>query len=173
MHNKCAYPETGFLPRAARPSDIPSIMNIVRQAQASIKKLGIDQWQNGYPDESVFLSDIGKKQCYVFYINNDAAGVMVVSFEPEVCYRSVSGKGWSHKTEDYAVIHRMAVADKFKGGMLSKDMLRFAEKLCRDKRITCIRADTHRGNIPMQKLLWKNGYAYCGDVVLNVNQATL
>ncbi|NLL39407.1 MAG: GNAT family N-acetyltransferase [Clostridiales bacterium] len=162
------YHKSSILSRAARPSDIPSIMAIIRQAQASIKKLGIDQWQNGYPNEAVFLSDIEKKQCYVFHIKNEAAGVMVVSFEPEVCYGSISGQGWSSKTDKYGVIHRMAVSDKYKGGTLAKEMLSFAERLCMEKRVLFLRADTHRGNIPMQKYLSKNGFLYCGEVILDV-----
>lgn len=165
---ECEHYENKFLSRTAQHRDLLSIMAIIRQAQASIKKLDIDQWQNGYPNESVFLSDIEKKQCYLFYKNTDAAGVMVISFEPEECYGAITGKGWSCKGDKYAVIHRMAVSSHYRGSTLSEEMLSFAENLCRENSILYLRTDTHRGNFPMQRLLVKNGYVYCGNVELDV-----
>ena len=40
--------------RKTKIEDIPEIMNIIRDAQASMKLLGISQWQNGYPNENSF-----------------------------------------------------------------------------------------------------------------------
>lgn len=149
---------------AAQYSDIPAIMEVIGQAQDSIKQLNIDQWQNGYPDETVFKADIDKRQCYIFHIDNKIAGIIVVSFEPEESYLEICGSGWLTDNIEYAVIHRMAVAKDFIGSGLAGEMLSFAEMLCREKKVSGLRADTHRGNFPMQKLLVKNGFVYCGDV---------
>lgn len=159
-----------FSSRKAQYSDIPSIMRIISEAQAAIKKLGIDQWQNGYPDEAVFISDIASEQCYIFENNGLPAGVMTLSFEPEECYDSITGKGWINTASGYAVIHRMAVSDQFRGGALAARMLSFAEELCKEKAVKSLRADTHRGNLPMRTFLTKNGFLYCGDVELTLEE---
>ena len=39
-------------------SDIPRIMDIIKQAQSYFKDQNIDQWQNGYPNEEVINNDI-------------------------------------------------------------------------------------------------------------------
>lgn len=149
---------------AAQYSDIPSIMEVIGQAKKSLKKLNIDQWQNGYPDETVFKTDIDKGQCYIFHKDNIIAGIIVVAFEPEESYLQILGTGWLTDNIDYAVIHRMAVANDFLGYGLASKMLSFAKLLCRENKVSSLRADTHRGNFPMQKFLVKNGFTYCGNV---------
>ena len=44
--------------RKSVKSDIPKIMNIIKQAQSYFKNQNIDQWQNGYPNENVINNDI-------------------------------------------------------------------------------------------------------------------
>ncbi|MDU2111026.1 MAG: hypothetical protein E7E92_00735, partial [Clostridiales bacterium] len=39
--------------RKSTKSDVTKIMEIVKQAQEYFKSQGIDQWQNGYPNEEV------------------------------------------------------------------------------------------------------------------------
>ena len=51
--------------RLANLNDISEIMPIIHDAQAFMKTLNMDQWQNNYPNESDFTIDINKKQCYV------------------------------------------------------------------------------------------------------------
>ena len=44
--------------RKSTKSDVIKIMEIVKQAQEYFKSQGIDQWQNGYPNEEVINNDI-------------------------------------------------------------------------------------------------------------------
>ena len=46
--------------RKAHPADLPEIMTIIHQAQKSLAEQGVDQWQDGYPDEAAILRDIEK-----------------------------------------------------------------------------------------------------------------
>ena len=39
-------------------SDNPEIMQVFAEARRAIARFGIEQWQNGYPDESVVKEDI-------------------------------------------------------------------------------------------------------------------
>ena len=47
--------------RKTEAADLDGVMEIVRQAQASLKARGIDQWQNGYPNENTLREDIQNK----------------------------------------------------------------------------------------------------------------
>jgi hypothetical protein len=51
-----------MLIRKSIKSDINSLLPIFDEARRTIAALGIDQWQNGYPSESVILADVEKKQ---------------------------------------------------------------------------------------------------------------
>ena len=44
--------------RKATKEDISQIMSIVADAQLSLRELGIDQWQDGYPSMDVIEDDI-------------------------------------------------------------------------------------------------------------------
>ncbi len=149
--------------RLAGKRDIPQILSVIRQAQALIKKLGIGQWQDGYPNREVFEEDIRKEQCYVFAVQKQIAGVMVVSFEPEECYRFLSGGTWDSE-QPYGVLHRIAVADSLRGIGLAGQMLELAEILCLQNGVSSLRVDTHEGNLPMRKFLKKHGFSLCGTV---------
>ena len=51
--------------RKAHQADLPAIMEIIHQAQQSLAEQGVDQWQDGYPDEAAILRDMEKGYCHV------------------------------------------------------------------------------------------------------------
>jgi RimJ/RimL family protein N-acetyltransferase len=155
--------------RLAEPKDLPAIMLIIGQAQNALRVLGIDQWQNGYPGESVLASDIAAGQCYVSVENDEVMGLVVITFKPEACYKLITDGQWLTSGESYAVLHRMAVHDAVKRSGVAHEMAQLAEKLCQGRGVKAIRADTHCGNLPMQRFLQKNGFTYCGLVDLGRN----
>ena len=65
---------------------------------------------------------------------------------------------------DYAVLHRGAVAAKYRGSGMAQKMMRFADEHVLSLGLRCIRTDTHRKNKPMQRLLRECGYRYRGNV---------
>ena len=44
--------------REATYDDVDAIMEVVAEAQLSLRELGIDQWQDGYPSRDVILRDV-------------------------------------------------------------------------------------------------------------------
>ena len=44
--------------RTAAPEDLGKIMELIDQAKAFLKRNGVDQWQNGYPDQTCIEEDI-------------------------------------------------------------------------------------------------------------------
>lgn len=52
--------------RLAEKSDLDKIMEIIEEAKDYLKTLGIDQWQNGYPNEEKILSDI-ENRAFLFW----------------------------------------------------------------------------------------------------------
>ena len=53
--------------RQATTDDINAILSIVNDAQLSLRDLGIDQWQDGYPSRDVIMDDIAKGVGFVLY----------------------------------------------------------------------------------------------------------
>lgn len=156
----------------AKKSDVEEIMNIIKIAQAHFKSEGIDQWQNNYPNHEVIEKDIEKENSYVLKDGDHLLGTVMISFDGESTYDKIYEGEWlSHG--DYAVIHRMAVDFNHRGTGLASKFLDKIEKMCTDKNTFSIKVDTHRKNLPMQKLLLKNGYKECGIIYLKDGKVRL
>lgn len=150
--------------RRAVAEDLGEIMDIIRQAQDYFKNVGINQWQNNYPNAGVITADIKDNNAYVLADGDNIIGTVTVIFGREKSYNYIEGKWLSDL--DYAVVHRIAVRAEYKGKGLASVMLRNIEQMCIEKGIHSIRVDTHEDNKSMQRLLMKNGFSYCGIVYL-------
>lgn len=151
--------------RKSVKSDITHIIRIIKQAQQYFKEHGINQWQNNYPNEDVIYNDIVKKHSYVLENDGNIIATSVISFEREKTYDNIYDGQWITDGQ-YAVIHRIAVDNAYKGLGISHKIIKYAEEICIEKGVRSIRVDTHEQNIPMQKLLKKNGFKYCGIIFL-------
>ncbi len=149
--------------RRAQPSDIGTIMGFVTDAQAYLKSQGVDQWQYGYPTPEHFLRDMEEDGCWLFFCDGEPAGAAAILTRPEEAYRAIEGK-WLTEGENYCAVHRACISSAFRGSGLSREMFSLAEELARGLGKSSVRVDTHRENLPMQGVLRKCGYAYCGVI---------
>lgn len=78
---------------------------------------------------------------------------------PDPCYAEIDG-AW-HSNGPYGVIHRMAVSQTARGTGAAAACLHYCMA-----RSGYVRIDTHDNNLPMQRLLLKNGFAFCGIIRL-------
>ena len=151
--------------RNARLADIPSIMEIIGQAQAYMSQLGIDQWNNGYPNAAIFEQDIAKDSCYLFYEKSAPeiiAGLITVQFGGEPAYDKIEGC-WLSK-QPFGVIHRTALAASKRGSGLANELILLAQRLTVAHGLGSLRVDTHEDNLTMRRLLERNGFTGCGIV---------
>ena len=158
--------------RKATASDIDCIMKIIRQAQAYFKKNGINQWQNNYPNNETIKGDIGSGYGYVLEDRGEIIGTVAVSFDGEKTYDVIYDGEWLSSGE-YAVIHRMAVDDAYKGRGLSSIIIKHIENICLGRGVHSIKIDTHSENISMQRLIKKNDFKYCGIIYVEDKSARL
>lgn len=151
--------------RLSLESDIPVIMKIINQAQSQLKKAGIDQWQNQYPNASSILNDIQLGESYVVLIEDRIVGTFALSFRNEPTYDTIYAGNWL-SIQAYAVIHRIAVDDQYKGHGLSTKIINEVSAWCINRNINSIKIDTHEDNHIMRNVLVKNGFTYCGIIYL-------
>ncbi len=148
--------------KKAVPRDLPEIREIYAYARTFMAEHGNPtQWEDGYPD-SLIEEDLEREQLYVARQsigNKSIACVFVFYVGLEPSYFEIEGK-WLNEAE-YGVIHRIAVARWAKG--------RGAAKFCIEhcfNEYGNLRIDTHEDNLPMQKLIEKCGFSYCGIVYM-------
>ena len=136
--------------RPAEARDLDAVMDVVAQARRAIARLGIDQWQDGYPGREVIEADIARGIGYVFENEGAIAGYLALAPSPEPVYERIDG-AWLANGE-YLTVHRSCAS----------------EELARSRGVASVRADTHRGNAVMRHLLEKRGFTYCGTVAYDV-----
>lgn len=149
--------------RLSQPNDLPALMEIFREAQKTIAALGIDQWQNGYPSESVIARDISLGQSYAVEQDGVICGTFVL-VEEEPTYDQIHEGQWV--SDHYIAIHRVAISVACRGTGVAETIVRYAERYALEQSRPSLRVDTHRGNIPMRRMLQKQGFQYRGIIYL-------
>ena len=159
-------------PVAARPAtedDLPELLRIAGEASAWLKKQRVDQWQDGYPAERHFRFDLERGECFAVLHGGELAGFFVLSTREEPSYAGITDGKWTADMP-YCVLHRLAVAAKYRGTGLADKLMQLVEQQARAYGLRCVRTDTHRKNKPMQRLLRENGYRYRGNVTVRVGE---
>lgn len=147
----------------ATRTHLDDIMTIIGQAKRRMKEQGLDQWQDGYPDEAAILNDIKHKQGHVFRKRFVYAAYAAIVFDKDPYYEKIDGK-WLSNGEPYVTVHRLAVHDDFLGLDLARHALKFAERKARAKGVKWFRIDTHHDNRAMRNLIRDFGFTLCGIV---------
>lgn len=153
--------------RKARKEDLPQVMEIIRMAQQSFREQGINQWQDGYPNEAIILQDMEKKQSYVAQEKELMVGTAVISMEKEQFYEKIEKGTWlTERDADYLVIHRIATRNGCKRKGIAGAFLEEAGRKALEQQAGSIRIDTHPDNQIMQSWLKRHGFVYCGWIWL-------
>jgi len=158
----------------AKKKDLSEIIHIIGQAQAYLASQHIEQWQNGYPNESAILKDIKNTESYVVK-SEDSSLLATAMFTTrnEPTYKRIEGQWLTKESAVYGVIHRMAVSEKNRGTGIAKFIFFQCEQNLKKNSIKSMRIDTHEENLGMQGLLKKLGYHYCGVIYLENNDKRL
>ena len=149
--------------RLAASSDVDNIMLTIRQAKNYMKKHRVDQWQSGYPDESMVIEDIERGEGHVMTYCDRFAGYFMLTKEPQPEYELLTDGKWRAAGE-YCTLHRTCVAAEYRGSGMSERLMAAAEALAREMGAAALRADTHRHNEPMKTLLRRSGFVYRGNI---------
>lgn len=145
--------------RNALSEEFDTIMSIYSAAQDFMAQNGnASQWGKTHPDPSLIREDINRGELYVCIENDTIACVFFFRFAPDPTYNIIYDGAWLNDAP-YGVVHRIASSRTVKGA--AKFCLNWAFEQCKSLRI-----DTHKNNIPMQKLLESLNFKYSGIIHL-------
>lgn len=149
--------------RKATFDSLEEILAIYAYARSFMAEHGnAAQWGNTYPPIELVKQDIREGKCYICVEcaeKERIVGVFYFAREVDATYQVISGGEWLNG-EEYAVVHRVASAEGTKG--VATFCLNWAFEQWSN-----IRIDTHDDNKPMQGLLKKLGFRYCGRITLD------
>ena len=144
------------------PEDVPAIMTLVEAAVRRLAAMGVDQWQDGYPNRGRIEQDVAEGIGYVIEEADRVVAYGAVIFTGEDAYRAIDGR-WLTDEENYVVVHRMCVAEEVVGHGFGRRFMEAAEQLSRG-RVQSFRVDTHADNRVMQSLLPRLGFTRSGII---------
>lgn len=148
--------------RKAERNDLPELLEIYEQARAFMDANGNHtQWGlNRYPPKELIEKDIRLSRLYVLEREGRPVGAFVLMAGEEPTYRVIEEGGWPSE-KPYLTMHRLgSLTDEHGVGDAALD---FAESEARRMGLD-LRADTHADNKPVQHLLKKHGFRYCGVI---------
>ena len=140
--------------RTAVHSDLPEILRLYEASRAFMAANGNPtQWGTTDPPKELVEEDIAAGRSYVCAGDGEILAVFMYQTGHEPLYDRLDG-AWLNDLP-YGVVHRMAAGGGHRGA--GTFCLNWAFAQCGNLRI-----DTHRDNRPMQHLLHKLGFTYCG-----------
>ena len=150
----------------AKKEQIYEILSIIKDGQEFLKSQGLDQWQNGYPNINSISLDINNNNSYVLIYNGKIVATAAIIFGIDPNYNTIFEGKWL-SDEKYVVIHRIATKKEYRNCGYASKIIELTKEELLKKGIHSLRIDTHEFNIPMQKMLEKNGFKKCGIIYLN------
>lgn len=148
----------------AQPEHLKDICRITAEAKSQLRRLGLDQWQKGYPSEEIWAEDIKNQAAWLAVDNDKVLGAFAFQTTPDVSYGEIDGKWLTDGA--YASMHRVCVSDDSKGKGVAGRMFAHGFAMAGEMGFASMRIDTHPGNIPMQRALKKAGFVFCGTIYL-------
>lgn len=172
--------------RKTTEQDLTQIETLYRSAKAALKAQGVDQWQEGdYPSAEDARRDMRQGTGYVLEENGELLAAACIAFGREPTYDVIVDGAWGAQPELYGFLHRIAVAPKAKGKNIAGLFFDELKRQALECGVTVLRADTHRDNLPMQRVLEKAGFSLRGviyvedgserlayELILSTTQAT-
>ncbi len=152
--------------RKASWEDEAAVVGLYQEAQEFLRAQGIDQWQDGYPNAASFRADVQEGTGWVWEEEGQVRGTACLAFGREPTYDAIYQGAWGTEAEEYAFLHRIAVAGACKGKGVPALFFQELERQAREKGLPCLRGDTHRDNKIMQRVMEKNGLTYRGVICL-------
>lgn len=142
--------------RRATPSDRDDILEVYAIARRFMKRAGNPtQWGDAYPPVERVDEDIRLGRSYVLVEDGRIQAVFAMIAGDDPTYQVIEG-AWLNDAP-YCAVHRVASRGEVKGA--ATRILQWCLTQCPN-----IRIDTHDDNLPMQRVLEKNGFLPCGRI---------
>ncbi len=146
--------------RHALEADLAEVMSVIEAGKGIMRASGnMLQWNDGYPSESVIISDMAAGNGYVIEEEGRIVAYFALIPSPEPTYNAIYGGDWLEDEKPYHVIHRIASTAESHG--VFDAIMEYAFSIDGN-----IRIDTHKDNAIMQHNILKHGFSYCGIIYL-------
>ncbi len=149
--------------RKAQTSDLENIMKMYKSCVAGMIKIGIDQWDDTYPDTETIAQDLENQTYYVAEEEEKIIGGINIDQNQDPTYLDIN---WQDASNQFLVVHRLGVKEENWGDRIGKALMIFTEELVMKKDLKSIRLDTYSGNPKAMEFYIRLGYRELGTINL-------
>jgi ribosomal protein S18 acetylase RimI-like enzyme len=149
-----------YVIRDAADVDLGPMRELVRRCIEHMRRAGIDQWDEVYPDGPTIAADVSSRTAIVAADGADVIGMIVLNEHQDPEYADVP---WTLPGRA-AVIHRLMVDPRWEGRGLARDLMRFAERRAIERGYASIRLDAFCHNPRALRFYLRGGYRLAGRV---------
>lgn len=136
-------------------SDVSGVLNLVHACISDMNLRGTDQWNEMYPRDAIFVSDVEKGTLYTMKDGGQVVGIMVLSEEQDSEYEAIQ---WTDTKGKVILVHRLAVHPEWQRRGVATQLMDFAEGHGRKNGYTSMRLDTYSENHSSLRFFEKRGY---------------
>ena len=140
--------------RKATLADGPAVVALYREAQAFLAAQGIDQWQDGYPNEETFQEDVARGESWLLEDEGQVVATACLGLGREPTYDIIYEGAWGTEAPEYAFLHRIAVSGACKGKGAPSWFFQELERQARDSDLPAC-GGTPTGRIKSCSASWR------------------
>ena len=154
--------------RQATMDDLPKIIEIIDGAKKTLRDRGVEQWQQGYPDNEILKQDIEEDISFVLVLNSNVVGVAALQQGYDKNYQDMTSGSWDKDSDvTYSIIHRIAIEADHQGEHLSAALIQQLLTMSYYLGYQDVRIDTHPDNMVMQRIIENNGFEEKGTITMD------
>ena len=90
--------------RKAKKPELDAIMDVYSSCVKGMIELGIDQWDESYPNREVIKGDLELGDYYIGLIDNEIVAGIKIDRKQDPTYLTID---WSDKSNNFMVVHRL------------------------------------------------------------------
>ncbi len=144
----------------ASRNDIELLLNLVNQCVDGMKRKGIDQWDEIYPDRETLERDADEATAFAAMRRGTLVGMAVLNDRQEPEYAEVP---WLYGGRP-AVVHRLMVSPAAEGTGIARALMAHLEARAQASGFDCIRLDAFKRNPGAIRFYERLDYRNAGQV---------
>jgi len=149
--------------RLASEEDLNAVTQLLYDCIAEMRRTGIEQWDEVYPNREVLLADIRDSAMYVAEDERRLVATLVLN---EFQNEEWAGARWTVTGVPVLVVHRVMVDPRDQGNGIARALMQYAEQWARTHGYGAIRLDAFSANPRALRLYHRLGYRDAGLVML-------
>lgn len=147
--------------RPAMPEDLDALAQMYGAAIEEMRRQGIDQWDERYPDRQILAEDIDAGEMTLGFLDGALACAYVMNRE---CDPEYADGAWAHPGADFRVLHRLCVDPALQGRGIARQAVGHMEARAHEQGVNCVRLDVFSENPCALHLYRRLGYHPAGEV---------